>query len=75
MKTDKWPKRFNTTWSKRFGLLHVQISEELAKYKLNWDNKLGNHRHVGDLEPVRGYDLGRLELARELLEKIEGFDK
>ena len=63
MKTDKFPKRFSTTWSKRFGLLHVQIWDELNKYILNKDNKLGDHRHVGDLEPVTGYDLGRLELS------------
>tara|TARA_B100000073_G_C23662637_1_gene545227 strand:- start:475 stop:669 length:195 start_codon:yes stop_codon:yes gene_type:complete len=60
---------------KKLGLLQVQIWDELNKYILNKDGKLGDHRHAGDLEPVTGYDLGRLTLARELFQKLARFDK
>ena len=51
------------------GLLRVRLWEELSRYKLNKDGT--DYVHVSDNEPVRGYDLGRKDLAKQLWNLIK----
>jgi len=52
------------------GLVRVRLWEELSKYKLNKEGT--DYVHVSDNEPIKGYDLGRKELAKELMDLIKG---
>ena len=51
------------------GLVRVRLWEELSKYKLNKEGT--DYVHISDDEPVRGYDLGRKTLAKELWNLIK----
>ena len=46
------------------GLVRVRLWEELQKYD-------ENGKHKSDGTPVKGYDLGRRDLARELWKLIK----
>jgi len=51
------------------GLVRVRLWEELSKYKLNKEGT--DYVHISDDEPVKGYDLGRKDLAKELWNLIK----